>query len=113
MKIGKIKKWWRNIKYWKKGIIIGGLISIIFMITFSIITYNFSGFYETKFSFINYIGLIIFGIPIMLGLLAKILYPCMDYCPIIYKILYPIIIIIFWSLVGALLGLIIQKLKKR
>ena len=112
----KIKKFWEKLKYWQKGAIVGiifGLISWLIgsltqLILPSVDLENPSSVLIYSFALL-FLGLYITG---------RILFPLnynMDENDFINLVFYAgsFIGIIFYTLIGALIGLIIGKLKKK
>lgn len=108
----KIKEFWRKLKYWQKGIIVGyifGLISMTMTLYLHLIIPNIpDSIYKYSFFLFFFADDIIRRILFLLNF-------NLDKATYIKVVMYfgSVVGIIFYILIGALIGLIIGKIKKK
>ena len=101
----KLKTWWRGLKYWQKGGMIGALIPIILILVslfcVSVISGDESIYCTIPFFLISFF--------FVLDILV-----IFDFLPNqIIMIFYYLSSIVIYSVIGALIGLIIEKIKRK
>jgi hypothetical protein len=101
----KLKTWWQGLKYWQKGGIIGALVPII-LLALSFFCVSIISGDESIFCTIPLVPISFFFV---FDILVRF-----DFLPNkIVMIFYYLFSIVIYFLIGALIGLIIGKLKKK
>lgn len=113
----KLKKFWGKLKYWQKGGIIGFLLGISYLILFWLSVYltflfpNIDPDNDLFFRILLYPVLMLGILPAMLLTIFPVCegQSCLDFI----RLVGPLISIVSLSLLGALIGFIIGKIKKK
>jgi hypothetical protein len=100
-----LKTWWQGLKYWQKGALIGPLFIIVYILVIILTLKLFGGNIP---DWLNYGINFSFGLPYMLSALIFRQFGYVTFGYIWYIILLGLL---FYIIFGALIGLIIGKVK--